>query len=405
VYPGRREPEPISLSTDETKRILGVEFSLDQIVNTLTSLGFDGKADGTQVRATAPYWRSDIKRSVDLIEEVARIIGYDQIPTTMLGDPLPRQNPEPILSLKDKIRQNLAGCGFQEVITYSLTGMEMLSNLTPESSPPEPVPMRVANPMTADQEYLRPNLRANLLAVLSANRRHEERGIRLFELGKIYLPREKDLPAEPEVLCGLMSGNRIENSWLGGDGLFDFYDAKGVVEGLFSHLGVAINFEKGNDKGLHPARQASIVIQDNGVSVKLGTVGELHPKVADNFEIAAPVCLFEINVSILSPFTTVDKMFQPIPRFPSTIRDLALVVDSGVTHQRVQDIIQDFPLVSEVILFDVYSGKQVAAGKKSLAYRVVYQSPTHTLTDEEVNKVQRQILDRLTKELGATLRA
>jgi len=404
VYPGKQEPEPIGLTTDEVKRIMGVEFSLDQIAGTLTSLGFDCKIEGAQVRATAPYWRSDVKQPVDLIEEVARIIGYDRIPMTMLSDPLPRQNPEPALSLNGRIRQSLVGYGFQEVITYSLTGLEMLSNLVPEPASPEPMPLRVANPMTADQEYLRPNLRANLLAVLSANRRHEDGGIRLFELGKIYLSKEKDLPSEPEVLCGLMSGTRVEKSWLGKNGLFDFYDAKGVVEGLLCHLGVAANFKKGSDEGLHPARQAAIVIEDNSLSIRLGTVGELHPKVADAFEISEPVCIFEINATALLPFTTGHKMFQPIPRFPGIVRDLALIADAETAHQGVHDIIQSFPLVSEVTIFDVYSGEQVAPGKKSLAYRVVYQSPTHTLTDEDVNKVQQQILERLAKELGATLR-
>ncbi len=404
VYPGWREPEPIRLSTDEVKRILGVEFSLDHIVGTLTALGFDCKTADSQVWATAPYWRSDIQQAVDLIEEVARIIGYDQIPTTMLSDPVPRQNPDPVLSLKAKIRQSLVGYGFQEVITYSLTGLQTLSNLKPELGPPEPMPLRVANPMTADQEYLRPNLRTNLLAVLSANRRHEDDGIRLFELGKIYLPREKDLPAEPEVLSGILSGTKVEKSWLGSNGLFDFYDAKGVVEGLLHHLGVAANFEPGSDEGLHPARQAAIVIEDDSLSVRLGVVGELHPKIADAFGISESVCLFEINVTVLLPFTTGHKMFQPIPRFPSIVRDLALLVNIEIAHQKVYDIIRSFPLVSDVTLFDVYSGKQLASGKKSLAYRVVYQSPTHTLTDEEVNKVQQQILDRLASELGATLR-
>ena len=401
VYPGRREPEPIRLSTDEVKRILGVEFSLDRIAVTLTSLGFDCKIDGSQVNTIAPYWRSDIKRAVDLIEEVARIIGYDQIPMTLLSQQLPRQNPAPVLSLKKAIRQSLVGYGFQEVITYSLTSLEMLNNLAPEAVPSEPRPLRLANPMTADMEYLRPNLRANLLATLASNRRHEDGGIRLFELDKIYLPGENDLPAEPYVLCGLLSGARVETSWLGGDGVFDFYDAKGIAEGLLRHLGVAVNFEQGNDGGWHPNKQAAIVVEDK----RLGVVGELHPKVAAAFEISGPVCLFEINVTALLPFTTGHKMFQPIPRFPSTVRDLALVVDVGVTHRQVQDIISSFPLVYEVTLFDVYSGKQVAAGKKSLAYRLVYQSPTHTLIDEEVNQVQQQILDRLAKELGATLRS
>lgn len=405
VYPGKRKPEPILLTPDEVKRILGIEFSLDQIVDALASLGFDCKTDGAQVLVTAPYWRSDIKQAVDLIEEVARIIGYDKIPTTMLSQSIPHHNPEPLLGLKKEIRQSLVGYGFQEIVTYSLTGLDMLNNLVPEPHTPEPMPLRVSNPMTADQEYLRPSLRANLLAVLSANRRHEDGGIRLFELGKVYLPKDQELPSEPEVLCGTLSGARAEKSWLGGDGLFDFYDAKGVVEGLLGHLGLGVNFEHGGDKGLHPAKQAAIVIEDNSLSVRLGVVGELHPKVADAFEILEPVCLFEINVTTLLPFTTGYKMFQPIPRFPSIVRDLALVVDDEITHRRVDFIIRSFPLVCQVTLFDVYSGKQVAPGKKSLAYRVIYQSPTHTLTDEEVNKVQQQILDRLNKELGATLRS
>jgi phenylalanyl-tRNA synthetase beta chain len=296
------------------------------------------------------------------------------------------------------------GYGFQEIITYSLTSLDMLSNLVPNPRPPEPMPLRIVKPLTADQEYLRPNLRANLLAALAANRRHEDGGIRLFELGKIYLPRENDLPDEPEVLCGIMSGLRVERSWLGGDGSFDFYDVKGTVEGLLNRLDLAVSFEKSNDEGLHPARQAAIVIEENSLKLKLGVIGEVHPRVADAFEVAGPVCLFEVNVSALLPFAVTYEMFQAIPRFPSIIRDLAIVVDTDVTHQKVLDIIRSFSLISEVKLFDVYSGKQVAAGKKSLAYRLVYQSPTHTLTDEEVNKVQEQILARLEKELGATLR-
>ncbi len=171
------------------------------------------------------------------MEEVARVIGYDQIPTTMLSEPVPRQNPEPILSLKQEVRRSLTGYGFQEVITYSLTSLELLNKLLPEPHPLEPAPLRVARPMTAEQEYLRPNLRANLLAALSANRRHEDGGIRLFELGRVYLPRPNDLPTEPEMLCGLLTGPRFEESWHGGEDSVDFFDAKGVVEGLLQPVG------------------------------------------------------------------------------------------------------------------------------------------------------------------------
>jgi phenylalanyl-tRNA synthetase beta chain len=401
AYPGKRAPESVSLSTSQVKQLLGVEFSLDQITEALTSLGFDCNiVSASEVRVIAPYWRSDIHQAVDLIEEVARVIGYDNIPATMLTQPVPRQSPEPILSLKQKVRHRLIGYGFQEVITYSLTSLEMLNKLLPEPRPLEPMPLRVANPMTVEQEYLRPNLRANLLAVLSANRRYEDSGIRLFELAKVYLPRQKDLPNEPEVLCGVLSGFRFEKSWHGGDDLLDFYDAKGVVEGLLSYLDVEASFEEGRDEGLHPAKQGTIVIAGN----QLGVVGELHPKVLQAFEIPEAACLFEIDLTALLPFTLGHKMFQPIPRFPAIVRDIALVIDAGVTHKRVEDIIKGFSLVERVTIFDVYCGEQLPPGKKSLAYSITFQSPTHTLTDEEVNQVQQQILAKLSSELGATLR-
>ena len=402
VYPGRQDSEPILLSTDKVKRLLGVEFSLDQIVETLTSLGFDCKAASlaSEVWVTAPYWRSDIRLAVDFVEEVARIIGYDKIPTTMLSQPLPRQDPEPILSLKQKVSHSLSGYGFQEIITYSLTSLQSLNKLLPEPYPLELMPLRVANPMTADQEYLRPNLRVNLLTALSTNRRHEDSSIRLFELGKVYLPRPKDLPNEPEVVCGILSGPRLEKSWHDGDELIDFFDAKGVVEGLLNQLGVEASFEVGSDESLHPGKQATIVIAGN----RLGVVGELHPKVLEAFEISGTACLLEINLTALLPFTIGHKMFQPISRFPAIDRDIALVVDAQITHQQALDIIRSFPLVNQVTIFDVYSGEQVPPGKKSLAYRITFQSPAHTLTDEEVNRVQQQIIDKLSQELGATLR-
>ena len=334
------------------------------------------------------------------MEEVARIIGYDRIPVTLLSQPLPSQCPEPMLSLRRKVRYSLVGYGFQEVITYSLTSLELLNRLLPEPCSLKSFPLRMANPMTVEQEYLRPNLRANLLATLSSNRKHENGGIRLFELGKVYLSRQNDLPDEPEVLCGLLSGSRLEGSWHGGDGIFDFYDAKGVVEGLLCHLGVEVNFEGCSDASLHPNRQAAVIIAGN----RLGVIGELHPKVLEAFEIT-DAYLFEINLSQLLPFTVDHKVFQPIPRFPAVERDIALVVDTDVNHYRVQSVIKGFSLVAGVTMFDVYSGKQVPPGKKSLAYRITFQSPTHTLTDDEVDRIQQQILDKLSQELGATLRS
>ena len=403
VYPGKREEEPIRLSTGKVKAVLDVEFSLDQMVGALTSLGFDCKQrdSASEIWVTAPYWRSDIHLAEDLVEEVARVIGYDKILTTMLGQPIPRQNPDPVLGLKRKAGRILTGYGFHEVITYSLTGLERLNRLLPEPRPLEPMPLRMANPMTAEQEYLRPNLRANLLTAFSANRRHEDGGIGLFELGRVYLPRHNDLPDEPEVLCSILGGSRFGKSWQVKGELFDFYDVKGMVEGLLNQLSVGADFEEGGDESLCRGKQASIVV--NGK--KLGVVGELHPKVLAAFEISEPVYLFEINLTALLPCTIGHRMFQPVPRFPAIVRDMALVVDASVTHQGVLDIITGFPLVKQVTLFDVYAGDQLTGGKKSLAYRVTFQSPDHTLTDEDVNQIQQQILDKLAAELGATLRS
>lgn len=402
VYPGKLETKPISLSTGEVKRLLGVEFSLGQIVDALTSLGFECQttASGSEVKATAPYWRSDIHLAVDLIEEVARVIGYDSLPMTMLSQPIPRQNPEPIIRLKPAIRHHLAGYGFQELVTYSLTSLALLDKLSPESHVVTSM-LRVANPMTPEQEYLRPNLRANLLLALAANRRREEGGIRLFELGRVYLPRPDDLPDEREILCGVLSGPSVESSWLGGNELPDFFEAKGIVEGLLRQLGVTAGFEPSSDASLQASKQAAIVVGGSTV----GVVGELHPKVLESFEIAEAAYLFEIDLPALLPFTSGRKMFQPIPRFPSVVRDMALVVDTGTVHQRIVDVIKGFSLVERVAIFDVYSGDQVPRGKKSLAYRITFQSPAHTLTDDEVNAVQQQIIDRLLQELGATLRS
>jgi len=309
AYPGKREPEPIVISTERTKQLLGVEFNADQIISTLTSLGFKCQpgSTSTEIKATAPYWRSDIAQEVDLIEEVARIIGYDKIPTTMLSQSIPPHSPASLLDLERKIRDTLVGYGFQEAITYSLTSLEMLRKLKPQTGEIEPMPARLANPMTAEQEYLRPNLRANLLAVLVSNRRHEEVGIRLFEIGKIYLPKSKELPDEPEVLCGLLSGSRNDLSWLGDGGQLDFFDAKSVLEGMFGKLGISASFKPGDDESFHPTHQAAIAIDEKDI----GIIGELHPKVTEAFDLAEAVYLFELNVTELLPLVAVHRMFQP----------------------------------------------------------------------------------------------
>jgi phenylalanyl-tRNA synthetase beta chain len=198
VYPGKVEPKQILLTSRQMRRILGVDINLEQRIKVLTSLGFDcQEVGGEELSVTVPYWRTDVRISDDLVEEIARIVGYDELPTTLPSGALPEYQPDPMRALRERVSQLLVGCGMQEVITYSLTSTEAMGKAVPQS---QLTPLRVANPITAAQEYLRTTLRANLLAALAANEKHEEGSIRLFEAGKVYLPREGDLPEERS--CG-----------------------------------------------------------------------------------------------------------------------------------------------------------------------------------------------------------
>ncbi len=403
VYPDKRRRESISLHAADIKRLLGVELKVNEITKTLELLGFSCRQteSNSKIHVEVPWWRTDVNCTADLAEEVARIIGYDRIPTTMLSSQLPRHEPTPMLSLKRQLRNILVSCGFQEVLTYSLTNLEALSRLSPQLDLIGPTPMKVANPMSREQEYLRATLRAGILSILARNERYQEDGIRLFEIGKVFLPRERDLPQEKEMLCAVLSGSQRRLSWRSKDEPVDFFVAKGVLETVLSRLGLVVSFEAGEDESLCPGSMANVVVGNE----KLGVVGELHPKVSEVFEFSDTVYLIEVDLGKLSPFATALKKYQPIPRYPSTSRDIALLVDEQITYQQICDIIQSFSLVNSVALFDLYVGEQVPAGKKSLAFRIIYQSPAYTLTDNEVDKVQQQILDKLQRDLKVSLRS
>ncbi|HEY48660.1 MAG TPA: phenylalanine--tRNA ligase subunit beta [Dehalococcoidia bacterium] len=402
VYPGKSERKPILLTQERVDRILGVAVETERVRQVLTSLGFSSEPSGvsSELLVTVPYWRTDIRLADDLIEEIARIIGYDEIPTTMLSSGIPERAPAPLLSLKETIRDLLVGSGMQEVITYSLVSRATLEKIDPQQKLGSA--LRTANPMTLEQEYLRTSLRGGLLATFSANERHEEDGIKLFEVGKIYLPKQNDLPEEREALAGILGGTRLDRSWLSGEETLDFFDAKGIVETVFNRLHVEASFQPAEAQGLIPGRTAAVIVDGQ----QLGVLGEVHPKTAALFDISTePVVLFEIDLEKLLPFAGAVPRYQPLPRLPAIDRDLALVVDADIAANQIQAIIRSFPLVSEVTLFDVYSGKQVPEGKKSLAFSVRYRSPQRTLTDEEVDRTQQKILEHLEREFGATLRS
>jgi len=398
VYPGKAEKEPVLLPVEQVSRILGVELPTERILEILGSLGFTSEISGTVISVTAPYWRTDIRLSEDLIEEIGRIVGYDELPATTLHGELPQQAPSPLLNIKERISDLLVGCGMQEIITYSLVSQTMLDRIDPENN----AALKLANPLTLEQEFLRTSLRGGLLAAFSANARHEENGIRLFEAGKVYFPRENDLPEEREMLAGLLGGPRTDHSWHQIEGELDFFDAKGILETLLNRLELKPGFEPVEDRNLLPGRTAKVIIEGQ----QIGVLGEVHPKLSESFDIPTqPLYLFEIDLQALLPFARAMPRYQPIPRFPGITRDIAVIVDVGLVASRIESIIRSFPLVAEVALFDVYSGEQVPQGKKSLAFSISYQSPKRTLTAEEVDRTHQDIIARLEREFGATLRS
>jgi phenylalanyl-tRNA synthetase beta chain len=397
AYPGKKQAKTIRLRTSSVSQLLGLDVSQEQIVNILTSLAFQCAPAGTEeTTVTVPYWRMDVNQPADLVEEVARIMGYAAIPTTTLSSELPRQQVDTGLAFREQLRDLMVAAGFQEIITYSMTSQDKMSRAAGVDGA-----VRVANPLSTELEYLRTSLRPGLLTSLAANQKYEDSGIRLFEIGRVFLGRGNDLPDEREVLGGVVSGPRGPLSWLGEKGQSDFFDAKGTIESVLSRLGIEANYEATTEDKLRPGRAARVMVNQTVV----GIIGELHPKVAESFDLLPqPVALFELDIERLLSSAKQTQRFLPLSRFPRSVRDIAVLVDVQVPAKKMLEIVRSVPLVSQVSLFDLYSGKQVPMGKKSVAFRIAYQSDSRTLTEEELEAAENQILSRLAKEVGATRR-
>ena len=396
------EPPMVTLTSSKIKRMLGMEVDLKKVQEIMDALGFTWEPEGdAALKVTVPYWRNDVNIEEDLVEEVVRTIGYDSVPTTMLSSPIPFQQPVPVMGLRDQIKDVLAAAGMQEVINYPLVTLQQLEQV--EHLDRSALPLRVANPMSSDREYLRTTLRASLLANLAANQGHSAGPFRMFEAGRVFWPRTGDLPEERETVAGVLAGLRHEPSWLEDDSLLDFFDVKGVVESVLGHLGVTATYEPVDDPAFHPGRCAAIKSGDS----LLGLVGEVHPVVMERLGLESPqVAAFELYLEpILAAVPSSERQFEPLPRYPSATRDLALVMPSDVDAGRVTQLILRHRGVDRAELFDIYAGENVAEGTKSLAFHVYFQARDHTMTNEEVNRSLDGLLRTLEQELNVTLRA
>ncbi len=392
AYPGRAAPRTAPLASAKLSGLLGMEISDETIAEALASLGFEAERQAPGVfSVTAPYWRTDVAIEEDLIEEVARIVGYDAVPAIPLGGRVPSHPPQTERDVREEARDLLAAAGLHETISPSLTA-------APAGAPA----LRVLNPMSREQEALRTSMRPGVLRALSAGLRHANGALGLFEVGKVYLPRGNDLPDERETAVFTAAQARGGALWDGALAPRDFYYAKGIVQSLLANLGLTPAFEACADPLLHPGRAASILLD----GAPVGVIGELHPREAEVYDMAGQTVAFgELDIRALAQRTPwLRHAFRPFSRYPAADRDLALVVDRATPAAELHAIIAEHPLVSRASLFDAFEGGTLAPGKKSLAFRVELQSNERTLGPDEINDAMAAITQQLAARAGATLR-
>lgn len=405
-YPAPPSPQVVTLKLSEVRRLLGFEFPAAEAQRILAALEFKVEALGEALNVTPPPHRTDIQVGpADLIEDLARLYGYDKLPATLLADQLPEQVGNRSLTLEERTRDILVACGLQEVITYVLT--------TPEREAPLGLPtteyVRLQNPISSELAVLRHSLLASVLEVAGENVRNNVSDVRLFELASVYLPRPgENLPDEPPRLAVVLTGRRWAEFWNDGPGAnpgqLDFFDLKGIVEALTADLHVAeVSYRKSTAPYLHPGRAAELVIDGKSV----GNFGQLHPRTAEAFGLGSRVVLVgEFDVTAFFAAVPERHRYAAVPRFPAALRDIALVVDEAVPAEKVEAELRagGGELLRAVRLFDVYHGENIPAGKKSLAYALTYLADDRTLTDKEVEAAHKKVEKRVTHTLKAQIR-
>ncbi len=410
-YPLPPQVTPVEITEADVRRWLGIELTLDETAEILKKLEFTVRIDGSVLLAAAPDHRLDIGAGItgmaDVLEEVARIYGYERIPETRMADELPPQQSYPLVEGEERLRDVLVSLGLQEVVTYRMTSAVREARLYPVSSAQETSGyVKVANPITPDRNVLRQSLLASVLEIVERNARLRER-LALFEIGPVFLADPAgDLPQEQMRLAVALSGRRALPAWQGSDaGQMDFYDLKGILTQMCSslHLG-DVQVQPAGHPAFHPGKCAQIVLDEQ----VLGVFGELHPLVQAHYEFAgAPVLAADLNLDLLLARIQVRYPLQPVSAFPPVLEDLALIVDEDLPAEQVDRVIRQTAgaMLADLRLFDVFRGEQVGAGKKSLAYSLTYQAPDRTLTDQEVLKLRQRIIKRLEQAIGAKLRS
>jgi phenylalanyl-tRNA synthetase beta chain len=396
----RVEPTVVSITLDKINTVIGAQISADEVLDIFARLKFDVKVDGETFIVTVPTRRGDITIEADLAEEVARLYGYDRIPSTL---PVGAMTIGALTDYQQKrriVRRTLEGAGLYQATTYSLTSPEKVAQFALEARES----IRLAMPMSEERSQLRLSIVPQLLEAVKYNNARQLDSVAFYEVGSVFLKQEEgELPLEREHVAGAITGLWEANLWQGEKKPVDFYVAKGVIEAVFDSLGVLdkIEYRKAAIKDMHPGRTAQVLL--NGENI--GFIGQVHPTLQKEYDLKETY-VFELSFKALAEAEVAPIAYEMIPRFPSVTRDIALVVDKEKEAGELQSIITKAggKLLKEVQLFDFYQGEHMEEGKKSLAFSLKYYDPEKTLTDEEIVKVHDQVLEAVKEQAGAVLR-
>ncbi|TVY07660.1 phenylalanine--tRNA ligase subunit beta [Paenibacillus cremeus] len=405
---GEHKPVQIAITVERINGYLGTALSEEQVKAIFDRLNFTVEAQGQgSLVVHVPSRRGDITRAVDLIEEVARLHGYDNIPTTLMNV----VTTPGALTKEQKIRRLtrtlLTNSGLHEAITYSFTHPEQISEYAGAYTDVKPVAL--AMPMSEERSVLRTSLIPHLMDVAVYNRNRNTDDVAVFEMGRVFLTGEEaltGLPQEKLLLAALLTGKRSELHWTGKPGQVDFYDLKGIFDGLVSYLGIpGVRFVKAQPDGFHPGRTAQIEVELNGERKVIGIIGQLHPALQQRKDLADTYVL-EVELDALAELADEQFTYQQLPRFPAISRDMALVVGRDVA---VGDLLETAKatagaLLESIQVFDIYTGERLGADKKSVAISLVYRTLERTLTDEEVSELHAKVVAALETSFGAELR-
>ncbi len=393
IHPKIKEKRIIEFKPERAKWLLGVDVSADEIKRMLKSLEFE--VEGEEVlHITVPTFRDDIEMEADINEEIARLYGYDNIPSKLMDTTFTQGTISDSQKIISMAKDNLAAQGLFEVLTYSFVSPSVFNKINMDEGDPLRNAITLLNPLGEDQSIMRTTLIPNMLELIARNyNRKVEKGS-FFEISKVYLAKALplvELPDERDTLTIGMYGN------------YDFYDLKGIIENLLMYLNIeGYKILPSKHDSLHPGKTAVLWVNNE----EAGCFGEVHPYVLNNYDIPIKAYIAELNFEKIISGMDLDRKFTPLPKYPSIERDIAIVITNEVSAGQIEDIIinKGGKLIEKVELFDVYKGSQIEEGYKSLAFRITYRSNEKTLTEDDISKVHNRIINSLTNQVGAILR-